>query len=152
MDLADVQHDSHHDVLERVVTADGPLADDVVVGKAHDVVARVLLVLLEQLVLVKQQTFAEGLVLVLLDNFVQLVVRELEQFAVCVAPDAHGHLVLHEDRPMIDRAALVKLLEDEGTALELRVNLHDAVFHEVERVRLLARVQDHVILVIRLLF
>ena len=137
LDFPDIQDDSHHNILESIVPANGTFVHAHVLWQTEDVVAWELFALFEKLVLVEEQTFTEGVVLILLNHVIECRVRKFEQFGLSLASDIDAHLVLHKDGPMIDRTTFVELLKDEGTALKARVDLYDTVLDKVERVRLL---------------
>ena len=51
-----------------------------------------------------------------------------------MASNADWHLILHEDGPIVDSAALVQMLQYEYGALKASKHLNDSIFDKIERV------------------
>ena len=62
------------------------------------------------------------------------------------------HLILYEDRTMVDAATLVQLLKHELAALKARVDFNNTILNEIDQVRLVSRVKNHGTLIKRLGF
>lgn len=80
--VTDLDDDSHNDVLQRVHTAGLRVGEGDVFGHAHHVIARVLALLLEDLVLVNEHVTAEGIVFILLNELLHLLMGQDEELHV----------------------------------------------------------------------
>lgn len=77
--LPDLDHDAHDHILEAVLSEDLVLLDTLhLLGQSGDIVTWELPLLLQYLVLIDQQVPTEWLVLIFLDQFFHLLVRELQ--------------------------------------------------------------------------
>lgn len=85
-----------------------------------------------------------------MNHISERVIGKLEQLALRVASHADRHLILHENRSVVDSAALVEMLEYENGALKACIYLDDTIFDEIERVGVFRGVQNYFLFVKRL--
>ena len=90
--------------------------------------------MLQDLVLIDQKISPETFLLILLDHLFNLLMRQNQKLGIRPAPEIHIHIVLHEERPVVDGRSLVKRLNDELILFKLGVDINHSIFDEEQGV------------------
>ena len=68
----------------------------------HDVVTGEFTLLLQDLVLINEQSLSKRLVLVLLNKLLHFFMSEHEKLSICQTPEVNIGVILHEEGTMVD--------------------------------------------------
>ena len=101
--LTDLNDDAHHHILEAILTEGLSIRHCLhVLGQTHDVIARELALLLQDLVLIDEQITTKWLVFVLFNQLLDLLVAQEQKLGISHATEVDVHVVLHEESTVID--------------------------------------------------
>ena len=102
--LTNLNNDPHNNIFEAVLAVGLSIGYAIyfILGQVHHIVTGEFTFLLQDLVLIYEQTLSKRLILVLLNELLHLFVGEHEELSISQTPKVHIGVILHKEGTMVD--------------------------------------------------